>query len=51
MPIDGSIIQEKELFFAEKLEILDFKGWGGLISGKKCGNNCTHILSLFSGFL
>ena len=30
IPIDGSMIQEKRLFFAEKLEIPDFKasdGW------------------------
>ena len=38
------MIQEKGLFFAEKLEIPDFKasdGW--LDSGKKGRNNFIHI--------
>ena len=29
IPIDGSMIQEKGLFFAKKLEIPDFKGSDG----------------------
>ena len=52
IPIDGSMIQEKGLFFAKKLEIVDFRASDGWIdSGKKARNNLIHILNLFSGFL
>ena len=46
------MIQEKGIFFAEKLEIPDFKasdGW--LDKWKKGRNNFIHILILFSGSL
>ena len=52
IPIDGSIIQENGLFFAEILEIPDFKAsdeW--LDKWKKGRNNSIHILNLFSDFL
>ena len=38
------MIHEKGLFFAEKLEIPDFKAFDGwLDSGKKSRNNFIHI--------
>ena len=48
IPKDGSMIQEKGLFFAKKLEIPDFKASDGWLDRweKKVG-----ITSLFSGFL
>ena len=37
IPIDGSMIQEKRLFFAEKLEIHDFKASDGWLDKWKKG--------------
>ena len=52
IPIDGSMIQEKGLFIAEKLEIPDFKHWmDGFISGEKGRNNLIQMFNLSSGFL
>ena len=52
IPIDGSMIQEKGLFIAEKLEIPDFRHWmDSLISGEKGRNNFIQMFNLSSGFL
>ena len=46
IPIDGSMIQEKVLFFAEKLEIPDFKVSDGWLDKWKKGRNNFIVFRL-----
>ena len=46
IPIDGSMIQEKGLFFAEKLEIPDFKASDGCLDEWKKGRNNVIVFRL-----